>query len=280
MILIIACNTDPIAQYFAKFLLKNKYKFLLIDQRLLGSNFILKSDHFIYKSHKFFYKDFSGVYLRLSSPSSKLKLSDPKVENDVALLVNIINIKFTNIVSTTCSQASNYSKLYQLSICNVSALKIPESFVIANNKISILPNDIQLIYKSLSSIRSTPVLLDRDVKQNNIPQEPVLFQHFVQGHNIRIHVMQDICFASLILTCKVDYRYDELSTKIQYNLPKNIKTECVNLTKQLGLKISGIDLIKLEGNYYLLEVNPSPGYCTFEYNFEISKKLAQILVGN
>jgi len=64
--------------------------------------------------------------------------------------------------------------------------------------------------------------------------------------------MKDVCFSSLILTEKVDYRYDQISLKIKYELPKEIAEECINLTKQFGLKTAGIDLIKLDNNFYLL----------------------------
>ena len=238
----------------------------------------MKSNNFFYKKSRFDYSEFSGVYIRLSSPSPKLKSLHLNIESELSILINIINTKFPNIVNTTLSQATNYSKLYQLIKSNINHIKIPRSYVISNNNLSYLPSDFKLIYKSLSAIRSTPNILNSELKLNNIPNEPVLFQHFLNGHNIRVHVMKDVCFSSLILTEKVDYRYDQISLKIKYELPEEIAEECINLTKQFGLKTAGIDLIKLDNNFYLLEVNPSPGYCTFEYNFEISKKLAEILI--
>ena len=256
----------------------NKYKFLYINQEALKSDFVLKSDYFLYKKNNFRYNHFSGVYVRLASPSARLKDLYPNIEFDLSVLLNVINTKFSNIVNTTISQATNYSKLYQLIKSNVKKIKIPESYVISNINLSSLPLDSKLVYKSLSSIRSTPTLLDQYKNFDNLPNEPVLFQHFVNGHNIRVHVVKNTCFSSLILTEKVDYRYDHASLKVKYDLPKDIQEECINLTKQFGLKISGIDLIKLNSDFYLLEINPSPGYCTFEYNYEISKKLTEVLI--
>ena len=81
----------------------------------------------------------------------------------------------------------------------------------------------------------------------------------------------------MIVTEKVEYRYDQISLKLNMSYLK-ITEECINLTKIIRFKTAGIDLIKLDNNFFfffffLLKLILLPGYCTFEYNFEISKTL-------
>ena len=103
MILIISSSSDPVAKYFAQYLFNHRFKFLYIAQELLGTAFILKSNNFFYKKSKFNYSEFSGVYVRLGSPSHKLKSLYPNIESELSILINIINTKFSNIVNTTVS---------------------------------------------------------------------------------------------------------------------------------------------------------------------------------
>ena len=59
----------------------------------------------------------------------------------------------------------------------------------------------------------------------------------------------------------------------RFDLPDWLEKECVNISQQLQIPFSGIDLIKKKQSYYLLEVNPAPGYAYFDIDGSISRAL-------
>lgn len=49
------------------------------------------------------------------------------------------------------------------------------------------------------------------------------------------------------------------------SLPEAVRTNCIKLTKELGLAMAGIDLEETPtGEYYCFEVNTSPGFPFYE----------------
>jgi glutathione synthase/RimK-type ligase-like ATP-grasp enzyme len=52
---------------------------------------------------------------------------------------------------------------------------------------------------------------------------------------------------------------------IPETLPEHVATNCIRLTKELGLAMSGIDLKETPaGEYYCFEVNTSPAFPFYE----------------
>ena len=76
-----------------------------------------------------------------------------------------------------------------------------------------------------------------------------------------------------------DYRYGTASM-VRCKLPDEIAHRCFTLSASLGLLLGGIDLRRTpEGEWYCLEVNPSPAFSCFESDTdpEIARAIAQIL---
>jgi len=58
----------------------------------------------------------------------------------------------------------------------------------------------------------------------------------------------------------------------------HIAERCISLTKSLGLKISGIDLIHAAGGqFYCLEANPNPAFAAFDLDTraEVAQRMAR-----
>ena len=65
-----------------------------------------------------------------------------------------------------------------------------------------------------------------------------------------------------------------------YELPEDIATKCVQLTKTLGLVFGAIDLAVQDGTYYFLEINPTGEWAWLVDNSElpIDKAIADKLL--
>jgi len=98
---------------------------------------------------------------------------------------------------------------------------------------------------------------------------PTQFQKKLRGHNIRVHVVGDVLFATKAESEVVDYRYarrEEKEVKLtSFKLPSIVQKNCFRLAKELNLMFCGIDLfLTSRGEYYCFEVNPSPGYSYYQ----------------
>jgi len=138
----------------------------------------------------------------------------------------------------------------------------------------------KIIYKGASSNRSIVKLLDSaDLDRLPLVRNcPVQFQEYIDGSNIRVHVVGDRVFALRIQSAGVDYRYCARQFE-SISLPEPVERQCLSLSQTLGLCFSGIDLIERDGAHYCLEVNPSPGFSFYELRAHqpISVALAEFL---
>jgi glutathione synthase/RimK-type ligase-like ATP-grasp enzyme len=115
-------------------------------------------------------------------------------------------------------------------------------------------------------------LSDTDLERlDQIRWCPVQFQQFVEGINVRVHVINTAVFSTLINSDATDYRYAHRINKgaelQEIGLPEELSKRCVNLSQALGLEFSGIDLmITADNEVFCFEVNPSPAFSYFEAN--------------
>ena len=167
---------------------------------------------------------------------------------------------------------SNFSKPYQIEKLYLKRLKIVEGYILAGSRLCDRVSGRDMIYKSVSAVRSIVKRVEKRDYYRWI-KEPVLFQDLLVGKNIRVHVIGSSVIACHCEAMEVDYRYAK-SVKIKrIELPEWLKKECIDVTKQLEFEFSGIDLIKRGTDYYILEVNPAPGYGYFDVDLCISKTL-------
>jgi glutathione synthase/RimK-type ligase-like ATP-grasp enzyme len=129
----------------------------------------------------------------------------------------------------------------------------------------------KLIFKSISGVRSTVRLMTKEDfgRLDLLENCPAQFQEYLTGDNIRVHVIGERLFAVRIQCEAVDYRYAGEEgyslTMAPALLPEDIAANCIRLTKELGLTLSGIDLKETPaGEYYCFEVNTSPAFLFYE----------------
>ncbi len=172
------------------------------------------------------------------------------------------------IINRPSADATNHSKLFQSVTIRECGFSVPESLV-SNDLVSIREFEAKhgsLIYKSMSCVRSIVKVLDTDALANLGSFGPILVQQRIRGTNLRVHVVGSSVVACQSNSTAIDYRYAECRMEA-CELPTNIAAQCVDLTKRLGLIVSGIDLMRAEdGQYYCLEANPNPAFGAYDHD--------------
>jgi glutathione synthase/RimK-type ligase-like ATP-grasp enzyme len=232
--------------------------------------------------------NFNGAYIRLVEYDDSS--ISPSCGDTYANLLAWLEVADARVVTKVSSMGSNYSKPYQLQLIKNSGFAVPETLVTNDPDIVIefMREHKQVIYKSISSIRSVVKLIEqKDVcRLDNILWCPTLFQAFVEGTNVRVHVIGSTVYACAIYTDAVDYRYAHREGKSlnmrEIHLPKRLVEKCIVLAAELQLPVAGLDLIVSSGGEaYCLEVNPSPAFSYYQQHTGqlISRSVARYLAG-
>jgi glutathione synthase/RimK-type ligase-like ATP-grasp enzyme len=227
------------------------------------------------------FDELSGVYFRnveLNESDKEEEETDgegqvyPETDARLAAVLNSLPCKVLNRPAATYS---NRSKPYQALVIRRFGFKIPKTLV-TNDSEAIAGFFTEchgkLIFKSISGVRSTVRLMtNEDFGRLQLLENcPTQFQEYLAGDNIRVHVIGERVFAVRIQCEAVDYRYAGEEgyslTMAPAVLPEYIAANCIRLTKELGLSLSGIDLKETPaGEYYCFEVNASPAFLFYEF---------------
>jgi glutathione synthase/RimK-type ligase-like ATP-grasp enzyme len=188
-------------------------------------------------------------------------------------LLQWLELADCRVLNRASAMRSNMSKPFQAQCIARAGFQTPATLV-TNDPAEVrrfLEHHKRVIYKSVSSIRSIVKRLDgaklNDL--NKVRHLPTQFQAFVPGTNVRVHVVGERVFATVIVSDAVDYRYagrDGLDVEMAaVELPPEIEERCVQLSRMLDLPLCGIDLKRTpEGSYFCFEVNPSPAYSYYQ----------------
>jgi len=188
---------------------------------------------------------------------------------------NFVDTWEGRVICAPKQQQNNESKLYQLNNSLKRASKqydnisIGKSYVIkGKNGLANLPKNKSYIVKSLSGIRSR-VVDDADFtswKQASLSNVPTLFQEKVEGNDLRVHVVNKKVYGKLSMEkASVDYRYDDsFFSLMDFNeFSDELKAFCLSVTENEENTLMGIDFIKSDSGYVVLEANPSPGWSAY-----------------
>ena len=224
----------------------------------------------------------SGLYLRLMDdrllpelagepPGSPLRTACRAFHDLIGQWAELTDARVLNRYS---AMGSNFSKPYQLQLIAEHGLGVPETLVTNDPELvrEFRAAHGRVVYKSISSERSIVKELDAaDLERlDAIRWCPVQFQAYVEGTDVRVHVVGEAVFATAITTSATDYRYAhrELGVEASFEataLSDETAARCVALARDLGLGFAGIDLRTTpEGRAVCFEVNPSPVYSYYE----------------
>jgi len=193
------------------------------------------------------------------------------------------------------------NKMYQLEIANRIGFKIPNSFI-SNSYSECLQfynaNSKQCIVKPIKSgliedEKGTKVIFTNELKEfPNQPDKIESFPLYIQEKidkkaDVRVIVVGKKIFATLIhsQSCKetkTDWRRGEHNLEhVRIDLPKQLKSKCIKIVKDLGLQFGAIDLI-LDKNekFIFLEINPNGQWAWIENKtgYNISSEIVNLLI--
>lgn len=260
-ILLVGLESDPLLQYIAKHFITNNLPIVWLNLNELGKSIQgckvgwTNVDEQGKINWQIYHKEVCGVYSRYIGPQPTL--ASKKQITNFNLLLHLLNEVYPTVINCPKDYWTNFSKFAQLMFLSRYDFKIPETYL----QVATDFKQSGFVYKSASSIRS---IVNSTTGRYLNSTEPVLIQRLIRGYNIRVHIFNNSYYATKISTQKIDYRYCKKSNFKQVILPKTVITECINITKDLNLKLSGIDLILGEDKqWYILEVNPSPSFGFF-----------------
>jgi RimK-like ATP-grasp domain len=187
------------------------------------------------------------------------------------------------VVNRPSAEGTNHSKLYQAQRIAEVGFLTPDSLITNDRGLALafLGAHGRAIYKSMSSVRSIVRELSA-CDLDSIELGPVLFQQFIAGRQVRVHVVAERCFACAIDSEAIDYRYAP-NRRIACEIPTGVARRCVSISRSLGLKLAGLDLIETpSGDWYCLEVNTNPGFSYYDTTgeSEVAQAVAEMLLGH
>ncbi|MFJ7842236.1 RimK family alpha-L-glutamate ligase [Lysinibacillus sphaericus] len=113
----------------------------------------------------------------------------------------------------------------------------------------------------------------------NQQSEPIIFQEYIKGLDIRVYLLNGEIISSHVLENNkdyLDYRENPAFSTDEYqyipvNLPEYVIKFCKDAANILNLSFTGIDIkVDEKGNYYLIECNSMPIYIDAEIKLKIS----------
>jgi len=278
----LAMVRDALEEIGASYLIFNqrhfantRFDFEISQGAINGS---IEIDHRVYSL-----RDITGVYTRMMDEQSLPEIK--RLPNDARertrcrnlhdAMIRWMEISPSRIVNRILPMSSNSSKPYQAQLIAKCGFSVPET-LITNDPDSVKEFYAQhgrVIYKSISGVRSIVHELTGDdfSRLENIRWCPTQFQAFVDGVNVRVHVVGQEVFATKILSDVTDYRYAQRqggeSELTAVELDDEWDEKCVQLAASLDLPFVGIDLkITPDDEVFCFEVNPSPGFSYYEHN--------------
>ena len=189
-------------------------------------------------------------------------------------IAGVLNSIPCRVVNRPAAIYSNRSKPYQALIIRQFGFKIPKTLVTNDPEAArrfYVESREKVIFKSISGVRSVVRYMNKDDlgRLTLLEHGPTQFQEYVPGDNIRVHVVGEHVFAVRIQCEAVDYRYAGAEgyarAMVPEQLPEALAFNCIRLTKELGLAMSGIDLKEAPaGEHFCFEVNASPAFPFYE----------------
>ncbi len=189
------------------------------------------------------------------------------------------------IVNRPAAMAANTCKPFQARWIERHGFATPATLITtdANAARAFKAQHGEVIYKSISGVRSIVTRLRDDRPLDDLRHCPTQFQAYVPGTDYRVHVVGDALFACRVESNADDYRYARESPPVltATELPADVRARVYTMVDGMGLSVAGVDLrLTPMGEWFCFEVNPSPGFSYFSNSTgqPIAAAIADLLI--
>ncbi|MBS2037941.1 hypothetical protein JST97_23345 [bacterium] len=285
MILVFGSQHEPMIEQVCQELQRRGSQMLWLDHSHLPGTVRLHSD-----GQEFLEFKMDGRWVRLEAEAAvyhRLGFSKFQSQQDysaredqfvqqecLTLMQSYLNFHGGCVVNRPFRSGSNASKPFQASLLGEFGFRVPNTLVtnLPSAAATFYENmDGKVIYKSISYLRSIVQRMESaDLDRlDTLSNCPIQLQEAVEGFDVRVHVIGDEVFPARILAEQSDYRYDKKAEVAAWDLPEPWADRCRELSRHLGLWLSGIDLrFTPEGEVVCFEANPSPAFTWYEARTE------------
>ena len=181
--------------------------------------------------------------------------------------------------------AQHGRKPYQLRLLRDAGLPVPR-FLASNDPKAVrsfVRRVERAVYKPLAGGATV-----REVEPDDLTGErlealayaPVLFQELVEGTSVRVYVVGGKAVAAgEIHSTELDYRRRE-DAVVPARLTASERRAAVSAARACSMRFSGVDLIRAQDRFVVLECNPSPMFAVFEdkTGLDVAGPLAEYLL--
>lgn len=127
------------------------------------------------------------------------------------------------------------------------------------------------IVKTLSGVRARARrVTEGDFQGARSFDGPVHIQRFVEGRDVRVHVVEDSIFGLQISGMHVDYRHSDsednpIRDGLAVDVPDDVAARIVAASRDMALPLAGWDF-KIDGcgRWWCLEANPMPAFSPYD----------------
>jgi glutathione synthase/RimK-type ligase-like ATP-grasp enzyme len=213
--------------------------------------------------------EYSGAWVRIldvtsAAPTPDLSRRAEQMQSALAVLLGVLP---QPVVNPPRREKSNFSKLFHATeLGRLTGFQIPRSLLTndADEAVAFAnscPNGA--IFKGSSGSKTWVTLFDERKHAQRLPliaSCPVLLQERIVGPDVRIHVVDQECFAEAIDSVALDYRRVHGNSYRSQTLPASVDSGCGALTSAIGVPFLGVDF-KIDrslGDWYFLEANSFP----------------------
>lgn len=214
-----------------------------------------------------------------------------------SFLRNLIVFNRAKWINHPVSTYNAENKLYQLQAASQCGLIVPETYVGNVLPSTIDPNgmyavkslDAALFYENGQEMFTYTVMLSgTELTHSALQDAPVIIQKYLQ-HKTDIRVtfvggsLFPVAITSNMQNIEDDWRKTDKNS-LEYTaieLPLDLQSKLLELMNLLQLNFGGIDLAKVQDDYYFIEVNPTGewGWLTTKSGVGIDAAIVDLMVG-
>lgn len=271
-ILAIGYSSEPTFKYFTdKVSSSNKLNIRIFDlyQITIAQKIRIIEDSFnlqiIIDDEVFNFSDFFGFYNRCYYS----QIGDTQKNYALSKIVSSINAFLENtnrtVLNKHSSCSSNGNKYAHISELREYGFLTPSTSILGDSSyLKPINKKVKLVNKSCSGIKTIASVVDDSLysKKDRLNSCPSLFQELIEGYDVRIHLIGNKAFGEKIVSDVLDYRFNKkgINKFTEIEIPKDILDKCIDYCSKNSLIFSGIDFKVKNEEWYILEVNPMPGY--------------------